>query len=54
MKGLDTGKTRIRQQVFTEIARLAYEGGEFRPLIAAAATPQPAITPHSRCFDIRG
>ena len=28
MKGLETGKTRIRHQVFTEIARLAYEGGD--------------------------
>ena len=27
MKGLETGKTRIRQQVFAAIARLAYEGG---------------------------
>ena len=29
MKGLETGKTSIRQQVFTEIARLAYEGGDY-------------------------
>ena len=29
MKGLETGKTRIRQQVFAEIARLAYEGGDY-------------------------
>ena len=29
MKGLETGKTRIRHQVFTEIARLAYEGGDY-------------------------
>ena len=28
MKGLETGKTRIRQQVFAAIARLAYEGGD--------------------------
>ncbi len=28
MRGLETGKTRIRHQVFTEIARMAYEGGD--------------------------
>ena len=27
MKGVDTQKSRIRHMVFTEIARLAYEGG---------------------------
>ena len=27
MRGLATGKTRIRHQVFTEIAKMAYEGG---------------------------
>ncbi|HPS75994.1 MAG TPA: 4Fe-4S dicluster domain-containing protein [Oscillospiraceae bacterium] len=29
MRGMETGKTRIRHQVFTEIARMAYEGGDF-------------------------
>jgi [FeFe] hydrogenase (group B1/B3) len=28
MRGMETGKTRIRHQVFTEIARMAYEGGD--------------------------
>ena len=26
MRGMETGKTRVRHEVFTEIARLAYEG----------------------------
>ena len=30
MRGMETGKTRIRHQVFTEIARMAYEGGDYR------------------------
>ena len=30
MRGLETGKTRIRHAVFTEIARMAYEGGDHR------------------------
>ena len=34
MKGLETGKTRIRQQVFAEIARLAYEGGDYADKLA--------------------
>jgi len=29
MRGMETGKTRIRHQVFTEIARMAYEGGDY-------------------------
>ena len=29
MRGMQTGKTRIRHEVFTEIARLAYEGGDY-------------------------
>ena len=29
MRGMETGKTRIRHEVFTEIARLAYEGGNY-------------------------
>ena len=29
MKGMETAKTRIRRAVFTEIARLAYEGGDY-------------------------
>ena len=29
MRGMETGKTRIRHEVFTEIARLAYEGGDY-------------------------
>ena len=29
MRGMDTGKTRIRHEVFTEIARLAYEGKDY-------------------------
>ena len=29
MRGMDTGKTRARHDVFTEIARLAYEGGDY-------------------------
>lgn len=31
MRGMETGKTRIRHSVFTEIARLAYdyEGGDY-------------------------
>lgn len=29
MRGMETGKTRIRHQVFTEVARMAYEGGDF-------------------------
>ena len=28
MRGLETGKTRIRHEVFTEIARMAYEGSD--------------------------
>ena len=30
MRGLETGKTRIRHQVFTKIARLAYDGGDYK------------------------
>lgn len=30
MRGMETGKTRIRHQVFTEIARMAYEGGDYK------------------------
>lgn len=29
MRGMETGKTRVRHEVFTEIARLAYEGGDY-------------------------
>ncbi len=29
MRGLETGKTRIRHQVFTAIAQMAYEGGDY-------------------------
>lgn len=29
MRGMETGKTRIRHQVFTEVARMAYEGGDY-------------------------
>ena len=29
MRGMETGKTRIRHMVFTEIARMAYEGGDY-------------------------
>ena len=29
MRGMETGKTIIRHKVFTEIARLAYEGGDY-------------------------
>ena len=29
MRGIETGKVRIRHEVFTEIARLAYEGGDY-------------------------
>lgn len=29
MRGMETGKTRIRHEVFTEIARMAYEGGNY-------------------------
>ena len=29
MRGMETGKTRIRHEVFTEIARMAYEGGDY-------------------------
>lgn len=29
MRGIETGKTRIRHAVFTEIARMAYEGGDY-------------------------
>ena len=29
MRGMETGKTEIRHRVFTEIARLAYEGGDY-------------------------
>ena len=29
MRGIETGKTRIRHEVFTEIARMAYEGGDY-------------------------
>ena len=34
MRGIETGKVRIRHEVFTEIARMAYEGGDYakRPL----------------------
>ena len=28
MRGMETGKTRIRHEVFTEIARMAYEGSD--------------------------
>ena len=29
MRGIETGKVRIRHEVFTEIARMAYEGGDY-------------------------
>ena len=29
MRGIETGKVRIRHEVFTEIARRAYEGGDY-------------------------
>lgn len=29
MRGIETGKARIRHDVFTEIARMAYEGGDY-------------------------
>ena len=29
MRGIETGKTRIRHEVFTEIARMAYAGGDY-------------------------
>lgn len=29
MRGMETGKTRVRHEVFTEIARMAYEGGSY-------------------------
>lgn len=29
MRGMETGKTKIRHEVFTEISRLAYEGGDY-------------------------
>ena len=29
MRGIETGKARIRHEVFTEIARMAYEGGDY-------------------------
>ena len=29
MRGIETGKVRIRHEVFTEIARLAYEGDDY-------------------------
>lgn len=32
MRGIYTSKTKIRNQIFTEIARLAYEGGDLRKL----------------------
>lgn len=28
MRGLYSSKTKIRQQIFTEVARFAYEGGD--------------------------
>ena len=39
MRGIETGKARIRHEVFTEIARMAYEGGDYAkrgPATAAA------------------
>ena len=29
MRGLESGKTHLRREVFTEIARMAYEGGNY-------------------------
>ena len=29
MRGIETGKVRIRHEVFTETARMAYEGGDY-------------------------
>lgn len=29
MRGLYSSKTKIRQQIFTEVARFAYEGGDY-------------------------
>ena len=29
MRGIETGKVRIRHEVFTELARMAYEGGDY-------------------------
>ena len=35
MRGMETGKTRVRHEVFTEIARLAYEGGDYAKALEA-------------------
>lgn len=38
MRGIYSNKTEIRHQVFTEVARWAYEGGDFPELRAALST----------------
>ena len=46
MRGMETGKTRIRHEVFTEIARMAYEGGDYakklEELLAGRSIFRPA------------
>ena len=44
MRGMETGKTRIRHSVFTEIACLAYdyEGGDYAKALEELLTRQPS------------
>jgi hypothetical protein len=43
---METGKTRIRHQVFTEVARMAYEGGDLaRTLEELPYRKYPARSP---------
>ena len=40
MRGIETGKVRIRHEVFTEIARMAYEGGDYACLLYTSPSPR--------------
>ena len=41
MRGIETGKVRIRHEVFTEIARMAYEGGDYAKRLEATRSSAP-------------
>ena len=50
MRGIETGKVRIRHEVFTEIARLAYEGGDYAKRLEELWVPDdpfPVILPRT-------
>jgi [FeFe] hydrogenase (group B1/B3) len=48
LRGLYTPVTKIRRQVFTEIARLAYEGGDYSKIEDIPYKITPGETPHYR------